>query len=455
MARQAGHTHRLPSAGRARRSEGAEEAVARKRRVGRLVSREDLEEGLLEVPLPHAAAPTHEPRLLTNRPFLWLVVGDSFAQLGRWAFFLAVLGDATYRFDASPAQVSLVIALFSLPLILVSPFYGALADRGSAKWLLVTASFGSVAVPFIALASDSLGWLYVASALYGSIHAAELPGRGALVPRLVPRDRLVQANGMLSAALAVQMIVGPGIAALLARLGGPTAPYYVTLAAAVVAAASYLVVPDRRRTEPIQRQGVFTDAADGMREAWRTRDLRTLLFLDLSVWFLIGLLITLEPSYIRRELGLGEDFLGLVWSTYGAGELIGALLLTRVHRGSGRELVFAARGLLLAALGFLIYVIVVVPWTVIVANVIFGIGFPFFTASAQAMIQRVARHPGKVIAAFSMVGEAGPVVSAFILVAAGAAVSVRGWLLGSGIVFAGVAVLAVYVSGRRPIPEPT
>jgi predicted MFS family arabinose efflux permease len=434
--------------------------VARERRFGRLVRRREAEERddddvLLEVPLPHATAPTHEPRLLTNRPFLWLVLGDSFAQLGRWAFFLAVLADATYRFDATPAQVSLVIGLFSLPLILVSPLHGAVADRASAKWLLVATSFASISVPLVVLSSTSLAWLYAGSALYGAIHAAELPARGAMVPRLVAKDRLVQANGMLSGALAVQMIVGPGVAALLARVGGPTAPYYVTLVAAIVAGCSFLVMPDRRRAEPPARRGMFADVSAGLREAWRSPGLRTLLFLDLSVWFLIGLLISLEPSYIRRELGLGEDFLGLVWSTYGAGELIGALLLSRVRRGGGRELVLAARGLLLAAVGFLIYVTVVVPWTVIAANVVFGIGFPFFTASAQAMIQRVAGHPGKVSAAFSMVGEAGPVTGALLLAGVGGALSVRGWLLGAGVLFAGVALAASAVSRRVPSPQPT
>jgi MFS family permease len=433
--------------------------VARKRRLGRLVSREEPgareSDVLLEVPLPHASAPSQEPRLLTNRPFLWLVLGDSFAQLGRWGFFLAVLADATYRFDATPAQVSLVIGLFSLPLILVSPLYGALADRSSAKWLLVVTSFASIAVPLVVLSSTSMAWLYAGSALYGAIHAAELPARGAMVPRLVPKDRLVQANGMLSGALAVQMIIGPGVAALLARLGGPTTPYYVTLVAAVVAGASYLLVPDRRRAEPSARRGMFADVAAGLRESWRSPGLRTLLFLDVSVWFLIGLLISLEPSYIRRELGLGEDFLGLVWSTYGLGELIGAVLLTRVRRGSGRELVFASRGLLLAAGGFLVYVTVVVPWTVIVANVVFGIGFPFFTASASAMIQRVARHPGKVTAAFSMVGEAGPVISALLLAGVGTALDIRAWLLAAGILFAGVALAASAASRRVPAPQPT
>src|ERR687892_691015 len=103
-----------------------------------------VEETVLEIPLPHAEAPSAAPRLLTNRPFLWLVAGDSFATLGRWAFFLAAVGDAAYRLDASPAQVGFILASFSLPLMLASPVYGAVADRWSPKLLLVFSVAASV-----------------------------------------------------------------------------------------------------------------------------------------------------------------------------------------------------------------------------------------------------------------------------------------------------------------------
>ena len=66
-------------------------------------------EGVVDVPLPRGGGPPGPPYLLTkNRSFLWLVLGDSFAQLARWGFFLVVIGDATYRLHANAAEVALL-----------------------------------------------------------------------------------------------------------------------------------------------------------------------------------------------------------------------------------------------------------------------------------------------------------------------------------------------------------
>ena len=421
--------------------------MARERRLRGVVNR-DTEDVTLEVPLPRGGVSGKPPRLLANRPFLWLVLGDAFAQLGRWAFFLAVLGDATFRLQATSSEVALIIGFFSAPLILVSPLYGAIADRHSAKRLLVATSAGAVAVPLIALTTSSIGWLYAASALYGLLHASETPSRGAMVPRLVPKERLIEANGTIAAALSVQMVLGPAIAALLTGIGGPRAPYFVTVVAAAGATASYLLMPDRRREEAGPRVGMFSEVLRGMREAWRSASLRRMLVIDISVWFLIGMLISLEPIYIKRDLGLDQAFLGILWSTYGLGELIGSLLLTRVRGGAGKELTFAARGLLMAAVGFLLYVSIPVGAAALGANLLFGIGFPFFTGSAHALIQRVAHFPGRVTGAFSMVGEMGPVLTALLLAVAGRDLDVRPWLLWSGVAFSLVALAALRASYR-------
>jgi predicted MFS family arabinose efflux permease len=424
--------------------------VARKRRLGGVV-KEGSEESALEVPLPRGGPPAGPPHLLTkNRPFLWLVLGDSFAQLARWGFFLAIIGDATYRLDANAAQVASLIVSYAVPLIVVSPLHGAVADRWSAKWLLVITSIAALPLPLIAFSTDSLGWLSLTAILYGILIAATMPARGALVPRLVTGDQLVQANGMISAVGSVQMIIGPGVAALLATTGGPQAPYFVTLGASAAAAVVFLfLVPDRRAEHSRMGSRIFADIGAGFREAAQEPALRRMFILGICVWFLVGQLITLEPSYIKADLGLGQDFLGLVWTVFGVGELIGSLLLTRVRQGAGREMVFAARGLLVAAVGFLTYISVAIGAAAIVANVVFGIGFPFFVASSNALIQRVAGAPGKVSAAFSMVGESGAVVSALLLTVVGSAISVRVWLLVSGVLFTVVALGALRISRSR------
>jgi predicted MFS family arabinose efflux permease len=412
------------------------------------------EEAPLEVPLPHAEGPSATPRLLTNRPFLWLVAGDSFATLGRWAFFLAAVGDAAYRLDASPAEVGLLLASFSLPLIVASPLYGAAADRWSPKLLLVFTVAASWGPPLIAIRANSLAWLFGATTMYGLLHGAVLPSRGALVPRLVRSDQLVRANGMISAAFSAQLVVGPALAALLVRLGGPHAPYLVTVGASALAFVAYLAVPDRRRQHAAgSRQAIIADVSLGFREGWENPALRNLFGISVSIWFLIGLLIALEPLYIKDDVGGGQDFLGLVWAVYGAGEVVGSVLLARVRRGTGREPSLVAFGLLLASVGFILYVSVASPIAVIAGNLVFGIGFPFYTATSNALIQRVARHPGKVTAAFSMAGEGGPVAAAVLLALAGSALSVRGWLLTSGLCFTIVALLALRVARRQAQPQ--
>ncbi|HYH28351.1 MAG TPA: MFS transporter, partial [Actinomycetota bacterium] len=363
--------------------------------------RPDEPETLTDVPLPRAEAPAAPPRLLTDPRFLLLVAGDGFAGLGRWAFFLAAVGDATYVLHVSPARVALLLGVFSLALILASPLYGLLADRRSAKWLLVVTTAATVPVPLIALRTDSYAWLLVASALFGALHAAVQPARGALVPRLVHADRLVAANGMISGALAAQLVIGPALAALLVRLLGRDAPYIVTLGGAALAAIAYLFVPDRRAATS-GRAAFLAEIAAGFREGWRKIELRRLFFLAIAVWFLIGVLISLEPAYIREELGRGQVFLGVVWAVYGGGEVVGAIGLARLRRAAGREPQLVAGGLLLAALGFLVYVSVRSPVAVLAGNVVFGIGFPLFTATSQALIQRIAVAPGRVSAAFSM-----------------------------------------------------
>ncbi len=413
--------------------------------------REQTDEPFAGVPLPHAEAPAHPPRLLTHPPFLVLVIADSLAQLARWGFFLAVVGDATYRLDASPAQIGLLLASFSIPLILVSPLYGTAADRWSAKWLLVVTSLTAVATAILALLTESLGWLYATMMLYGTEYAAEAPARGALVPRIVRKDRLVQANGMISAALAVQLVVGPSLASVLVHLAGRRGPYFVTLGAAALAVVFYLAVPDRRAPQA-DEQSILADIRAGFLEGLRVDLLRRLFLIGVAVWFLVGFLIALEPSWVKDGLGRGQDFLGIIWASYGAGEVVGSVILARRKHAMGKEPRFIAVGLLLGAVGFLVYVGVATPATAIGGNALFGVGFPLFTASSYALIQRLARAPGKVTAAFTMVAETGPVLAAALVAGVAGNVGIRPLLLGAGGAFSLVALLALRVARRE---EPT
>src|SRR6266487_793292 len=94
--------------------------------------RSQAEQALLGTPLPHRGG--LPPSLFANRPFTWLVASLGVSQLGFWAFFVAILGQATYRFHAGTSQLGVLFASFSVSFLVLTAPLGMAPDRWSPKW---------------------------------------------------------------------------------------------------------------------------------------------------------------------------------------------------------------------------------------------------------------------------------------------------------------------------------
>ena len=392
------------------------------------------EEVLLEVPRPHPES-GGPPRLLAIRPFLWLVLGEMLANVGLWSFFVAAEGEAVFRFDATPGQMGILFSAYSLTFISASPAFGLLADRWSPKRLLLLAHGSSILVLFLASRAPSLPWLYLGLALFGLAEAVVWPARGALVPLLVREDRLVQANGMMGVAWQVPLVIGPALAAVTVRLMGSDGPYYLGMAAVACSLPLYALIPDRRKARREEGEPFVADLVGGFREGWGTPALRALIVRAMVAYLLLGMVITLEPLYIKDVLGRGQDFLGVMFSVTGAGAVLGSLALAGLRHGMGREHRLLALGLLGGGVGYLLYIGTASAVICLVGAFLFGFGFTFFSSPGQALIQRVAAHPGKVTSVYAMLGEGGPLAAALLVAVAGGLIAVQPWLIGSAALF--------------------
>lgn len=417
--------------------------------------RDYAEEMLLETPRPHPDS-GGPPRLLAIRPFLWLVLGEGLANIGLWAFFVATEGEAVFRFDATPGQLGILISSYSVTFIVASPAFGLLADRWSPKRLILLAHLGAIGFLFLASRAPSLPWLYAATALFGLAEAAVWPARGALVPLLVDRRRLVQANGMMGVAWQVPLVIGPALAALLVRVLGSDGPYLMAMIAVALSLPLFWLIPDRRKAQHEERERFFADVATGFREGLRTPILRALIIRAILAYLLLGMAITLETLYVRDILHRGQDFLGLLWSLTGAGAALGSLALVALKQGAGREHLLVALGLTGVGVGYILYVGTSSPGVSLVGSFLFGAGFTFFSSPAQALIQRVAANPGKVTAVYAMLSEGGPLAAALLVAGAGGIVAVHGWLIGAAVLFTLVGLSSIPGAGSRgqPAGEP-
>ncbi len=406
------------------------------------------EEMLLEVPRPHPDS-GHPPRLLAIRPFLWLVLGEMLANVGLWAFFVASEGEAVFRFDATPTQLGILISSYSITFVAASPVMGLVADRWSPKRLILLAHTGAFVFLFLASRAPSLPGLYAATALFGLAEAVVWPARGALVPLLVEERRLVQANGMMGVAWQVPLVIGPALAALAVRALGSDGPYYLAMLAVALSLPLYAMIPDRRKRRPEEWERLLGDLAAGFREGLRTPAIRSVIVRAVIAYLLLGMVITLETLYIREILERGQDFLGVAFSLTGAGAALGSLALVGLKHGAGREHLLMAVGLTGGGVGYFLYIGTSSAAISLVGAFLFGAGFTFFSSPSQALIQRVAVHPGKVTSVYAMLSEGGPLVAALMVAALGGLITVQPWLVGSAVLFTALGVASFPGARRR------
>lgn len=414
---------------------------------------EQAEEALLEFPRPHGGG--LPPALLANRAFVWLTASSGVSQLAFWAFFLAVLGEASYRFHAGSFQLAILNAAFSFSFIPLTVPFGMLVDRWSPKWVTMVATLLALASIGVAIAAPSIGWLYLAFVLDGVSAAFQIPARGSLTALLVEEAQLVRANGMLNAASMLAVILGPLLAGLLEGSGGfQPAIYVYALALGAVGGLLLLPVPDARPGEGPAAPAFVRELAEGFSVSWRRPELRRLLLLAGAVWFLTMTLVVLEPLFVKNVLHRGVDVLGFLWATHGVGALVGAVVVARWKRAAGREVLLIGASLVIAGVGFLVYVGTPVLAVAVAGTVILGVGFSWYLSLSQALIQRVSEENvvGRVTGVVGMVQEGAGLLCALVLAALGGLVgAVQPYLVGSAAVLVVAGVWGV-AAGRRASP---
>jgi MFS family permease len=395
-------------------------------------AREGAEEALLDTPLPHGGA--LPPGLLGNRPFVWLAASFGVSQLGFWAFFLAIIGQASYRNHAGVFQLAVLFSSFSVTFILLTVPFGMIVDRWSPKWLMIVSGLISLASILIAVIGTSLPWLDAAFAIDGVAAALIIPARGSLTALMVKERDLVRANGMLNTASMFAVIIGPGTAGLVERHSGHAVIYWYIFAAIVAGILLNLFVPDRRPRGKDESR-FAADLTEGFRVSWHVPELRDLVFLSCGIWFLTTVLITLEPLYVRGVLHRGVDGLGFLWSAHGVGSFLGAAALTRSRNAHGHEVFLLGVSLIVAGAGFLAYVGSSFFVVAVGGTVVLGVGFAWYLSLSQALIQRVTAENlrGRVTGVVGMIQEFAAMSCSLLIAGLGGLItSVQPYLIGAG-----------------------
>lgn len=301
--------------------------------------------------------------------FRTLYIGTAVSLLGNYVAYLTIPllvlqmigGDANE--NATP--FSLTYALETLPTLVFGLVGGVILDRVRLRWAMILADVARAAAFFYlaafsgnGLGPDDLVNVYAVAFLVGSFSAVFENALFAILPAIVTKEQLAQANGRIAATQAAMFASGPMLAGAMSALFDSPSPglWFNGTTFLFSAIAVYLVGPvGFLHSEEEARSGFVEETLNGLRFLVGERRLRDSTITAATANLVFGFIESTIVVMATAVLGATNFQIGILIVAFGLGSILGAGTADRVIRifGLGRTMTL---GLLTMAVGMTLLV---------------------------------------------------------------------------------------------------
>jgi MFS family permease len=262
---------------------------------------------------------------------------------------IVVRGWLVYTLTDNATALGLVAAAFGVPMLLVSLYGGAVADRVRKRNLiLLTQTVGFVVLAavgvLISLEAIKFWHLMVSAFLTGILFAFALPARQALVVELVGSEQMLSAVALGSIGMNLCRIASPALAGVLIKLLGVPGAYWLTVASNLLSVLFTYYLPPGVKPEPRAGVGLGRDLWEGLLFVKNSTVVLVLLTAALVTVVLAMPYQTLMPVFAKTIFQAGETGLGILMSAIGVGALAGSMVVNRFGRFRRQGLVMLISG---------------------------------------------------------------------------------------------------------------
>jgi DHA3 family macrolide efflux protein-like MFS transporter len=293
----------------------------------------------------------------------------------------------------SGAMMTLYIICGFVPTFILSPFAGVWADRYDRKRLIIL-SDAMIALVTLGLALAFMAgyqavWLLLLGAALRAVGSSiQGPAVGAILPQIVPEDKLIRANGLNGTIQSAIMLISPILSGALLTLASLELIFFIDVVTAAIAILVLLVLKVATHAKAAGRQesSYFTDMMEGFRYI---RDHRYLVSYFAYIGFFLFLISPaafLTPLQVARSFGEDVWRLTAIEMIFSVGMLAGGVLISswggfrnRMHTMVVSNLVMAACAIALA----------LVPsfWLYLLVMGVFGLSMPLYNTPSAVIIQ--------------------------------------------------------------------
>jgi DHA3 family macrolide efflux protein-like MFS transporter len=387
------------------------------------------------------------------------LVGQTITTFGSLLVQYALLWHLTLT-TKSGVVLALAAVFGFLPQAIVSIFAGVWADRVNRKVMIIlsdsTIALATLGLAFFMLSGvDDLWLVFLVMAVRSVGAGIQMPAISALIPQIVPTDKLMRVNGINSSVQSSLLIIGPVAAAGIYSTVSLAAILFVDVVTAVIGLTllATIAVPTLSRAAGNDKPSYFTDLKEGLNYIFSHDLVRWVMVIYSIVFLLVVAPSNLSPLMLVRTFGSDVWLLTVLELSFGIGMVAGGALMAtfaskmdRLGLMVGTSILF---GVLAVVMGFTTNLILFYSLFFLI-----GLAVPAFSTSSMTLLQETVEpeRQGRVFGFVGIVMAVAMPLGMAVLGPLADIVSVEILLIATGALTVCVAVVAVLLpAGKRAI----
>lgn len=311
----------------------------------------------------------------------------------------------------SGVMMTIAIICGFLPTFFLSPFAGVWADRYNRKRLILisdsTIALATLVIAILFLMGYKSIWLlFVVSVVRALGTAVQTPTVGALIPQLVPEDKLTKVNAANGSIQSMVMLVSPMLSGALLTMAPMEIIFFidvVTAAAAVCTLLFFLKVPSHEKALEKQSVSYLGDMAEGYRYIKNHAFVRKIIIYSALFSFLAAPAAFLTPLQVTRSFGDQVWRLTAIEIVFSVGMILGGILMAS-WGGFKKKIHSMVTATVAMGIGTFALGIAPVFWLYLLMMSLIGVAMPVFNTPFTVLLQQKveADYLGRVFGVFGM-----------------------------------------------------
>lgn len=370
----------------------------------------------------------------------------------------AIMWYITLKTESGMMMTLFIICGF-IPTFILSPFAGVWADRYNRKILIIFAD-GLIATATLILAIvflmgyDAVWLLFLMAAIRAIGTGIQTPAVGAILPQIVPKDKLTKVNGINGTLQAVIMFIAPIVSAALLTMATLEVIFFidvVTAAIAIFTLVSFLKISEHKKAAEEQPTSYLNDFKQGITYIKNNHFLKQL-FLFFGVFFvLMAPAAFLTPLQVTRSFGDDVWRLTAIEIAFSVGMMAGGGIIAswggfpnKIHTMTLASLLM---GICTLALG-----VVPIFWIYLIFMAVFGIAMPIFNTPTTVLLQEKVdeNYLGRIFGVFGMISTSMMPMGMLIFGPMADVIKVEWLLIGTGLL---ILILSLFLGGNKALME--